>query len=707
MTHPSIRFAALLAASVACTLTVLACGPLSEEQYADNDPDRPEACAADAQDTLLCDCGATLTRTCEAGAWDRSCADACPTATNNGATNNGASNNGALNNGATNNGATNNAPPPTRCDDGSFEEQACGTCGVRTRACRGGQWSAWGTCEDTATCPPDDSCSPGLIASEPCADRCTFRQRSCDRTGQWGTWGACEHFAECETLSCNSGERRTEACGTCGARTSTCTDGAWSDGSSCAEDTCSACTTGESLGRACGTCGHQTATCARDGQWNAFGACEEPEAGCPATCASRAVLARSDSPEDIFVGLALLDADRLALSSLSWSNGTVRLVDLNSGDTVARQDFGDLWNNVMVPAISTPVVDRDRQTVYVAWQSWRAQFGDDGPTASLRALSADGTELWTAPVWSYGADDHYGVDLTPVLLGDEVLVNTGSAWGFSLVEPQLRAFDAATGAMRWSVSTFMSGDIAVQPDLEAVYTHTSALVLRNSPGTDSFQLLHNGLARTSSSGSVISMPLALSADGQTLYAAVRELHIDIQPAQDFVTAVDATSTTPDTFLWSRLLPEDEIIQGPPVLTPELLILPVTTGLLALDRATGEVAWVYEAPPGERLRDPVVGDDGTIYAMGWDAEANTVTLHGLSSQGQAAFVCVASERAAAANDPANHGSSAGGQLSPILLGGRLIVPIADELLTFDVPSEGLAASGWPRRRADAQNSARPR
>lgn len=65
------------------------------------------------------------------------------------------------------------------------ESRACGMCGVQTRDCAGGEWQAWGACEDEGECSPGahDSrgCGVGGIEARVCSDVCA-----------WGAFGACE-----------------------------------------------------------------------------------------------------------------------------------------------------------------------------------------------------------------------------------------------------------------------------------------------------------------------------------------------------------------------------------------------------------------------------------------------------------------------------------------------------------------------------------
>ena len=166
-------------------------------------------------------------------------------------------------------------PPDPTCS--GPREEACGSCGTRSRTCVAGGWSAWGACAGEGPCAPS--------TSEACEDGGT---RTCTGACQWG---ACGTPSTCTGLA-------VQACGNCGSQTRTCEGGEWSAWGACAgEGVCAAnatqacgaggtqicggnCQWGTCGGQACagvatqscGNCGTQTRTCT-EGAWSAWSAC--------------------------------------------------------------------------------------------------------------------------------------------------------------------------------------------------------------------------------------------------------------------------------------------------------------------------------------------------------------------------------------------------------------------------------------------------
>lgn len=242
-------------------------------------------------------------------------------------------------------------PPVSSTSCEGSATAACGSCGVRSRTCSAGVWSDWSACGAEGACAPNaseacagggqrvcgGSCQWGACsapqactgpASEACGN-CGTRARTCNG-GAWSTWSACTGEGACAldaTQTCGSGGSQvcvgacqwgecagqtcdgaaSEACGNCGSRSRTCTNGVWSSWSACAgEGSCTAaatrsCETGGTQSctascewgacegacagpsaQACGTCGTQNRTCA-NGSWSAWSTCEEGGACVPNT----------------------------------------------------------------------------------------------------------------------------------------------------------------------------------------------------------------------------------------------------------------------------------------------------------------------------------------------------------------------------------------------------------------------------------------
>jgi hypothetical protein len=158
-------------------------------------------------------------------------------------------------------------------------EQACGNCGTQIRTCVNGSWSDWGQCNGEGVCTPN--------ASESCG---TGGFRSCGGDCRW---------TACANQTCSAAVL-SEACGNCGTRTRTCSNGvvsAWSacsDQGTCAPNASEACANGGQrtcgglcqwgacsdpscagpASQACGNCGTQTRTCSA-GAWSDWSACSD------------------------------------------------------------------------------------------------------------------------------------------------------------------------------------------------------------------------------------------------------------------------------------------------------------------------------------------------------------------------------------------------------------------------------------------------
>ena len=173
-------------------------------------------------------------------------------------------------------------PPDPTCS--GPREEACGSCGTRSRTCVAGGWSAWGACAGEGVCAANATQACGAGGTQICGGNC-----------QWGTCGgqACAGVA-------------TQSCGNCGSQTRTCNNGTWSAFSACAgEGVCApatpqACGTGGTqtceptcqwgtctgqtcsgpTTQACGSCGSQSRTC-NNGTWSAWSTCAG-EGACPA-----------------------------------------------------------------------------------------------------------------------------------------------------------------------------------------------------------------------------------------------------------------------------------------------------------------------------------------------------------------------------------------------------------------------------------------
>jgi hypothetical protein len=175
-------------------------------------------------------------------------------------------------------------PVGASCAGLSF--QPCGDCGQQRRTCMNGKWSDWGQCLGQGVCTPN--------ASEMCG---SDGMRVCLNTCDWD---------DCTGQTCVG--NAVEACGNCGTRRRTCTNGEWSEwgecenSGQCAPGTTQACGVGGTQAcmgncqwgtcgtevcpgapsQACGNCGTQARTCdAETKQWSEFGACGQ-EGACEA-----------------------------------------------------------------------------------------------------------------------------------------------------------------------------------------------------------------------------------------------------------------------------------------------------------------------------------------------------------------------------------------------------------------------------------------
>ena len=210
------------------------------------------------------------------------------------------------------------------CDgDGA---RACGNCGTQTRSCENGKWSAWSDCDGEADCEPNsaEECADG--GSRSCEGNCKWGQcvnktcegattracgdcgsqsRVCDN-GEWSEWSECLGQGECAPDSnetCSSGGVRgcggdcrwgacfstecagpvTRSCGNCGTQTRSCTEGEWSDWSTCqAEGECA-----PNTNEACGNQGSRS--CGGSCRWTecAGQRCEGPTTEACGNCGTR------------------------------------------------------------------------------------------------------------------------------------------------------------------------------------------------------------------------------------------------------------------------------------------------------------------------------------------------------------------------------------------------------------------------------------
>jgi hypothetical protein len=187
--------------------------------------------------------------------------------------------------------------------DGAADDffEACETpCGVGTRTCSGGIWSPcsetnplvcvnYATCQTESMCvaacptdPPevcngvDDDCDGGVdegfqclagqTQTEACGS-CGTRTRTCTGGCSWGAWSACSGGGVC-----TPGQTESASCGDCGTKTRTCTASCtWGSYGSCTGQ--GVCSAGQTQSQACGNCGSQTRTCSSSCTWGSYGSC--------------------------------------------------------------------------------------------------------------------------------------------------------------------------------------------------------------------------------------------------------------------------------------------------------------------------------------------------------------------------------------------------------------------------------------------------
>lgn len=121
-------------------------------------------------------------------------------------------------------------------------QQECANCGIQTRSCNNGVWSAWGQCQGQG--PSLQSCG-----------NCGTQSRTCTN-GVWSTWGVCQNQGQCMP-------GQVQTCGSGGSLT--CDN-------SCRWGTCQGQACSGSPMQSCGNCGTQTRSCS-NGVWSAWGAC--------------------------------------------------------------------------------------------------------------------------------------------------------------------------------------------------------------------------------------------------------------------------------------------------------------------------------------------------------------------------------------------------------------------------------------------------
>ncbi|MEL6182166.1 MAG: hypothetical protein AAFS10_24620 [Myxococcota bacterium] len=341
--------------------------------------------------------------------------------------------------------------------------------------------------------------------------------------------------------------------------------------------------------------------------------------------------------------------------------------------------------------------DAAREQIYVAYTLWQSQFGEDAPEVYLTAIDREGEELWNTWVWSYSPDGgHSPGGLQPVLFGDEVAVNTASPFGaFEGPVEQIRGFTSSTGEMAWSVESHFTHPMVA--NAESLFVHNYGLVLNLAVGADAMGLLYiDSSNRQQRSGTPLSMPLAINRDGSVLYAANRAFHIDIQPANDWIVAIDTGTDDPESALWETELPHDRILSDGPVLSEELVVLPLANGIWALDRERGASRWVVDME--HPIGSAVVGDGGAIYFLEWGDEQAWVGA--VDMDGSPQFRCLLPVEGPFYD---SNGIDTTHRTTLILHDGRLMIPLGSKIVTLQVNSNSLAATGWPRRYGNNRNT----
>lgn len=156
------------------------------------------------------------------------------------------------------------APSDCACADGDVDQQVCGTCGFRERACDDRAWGPWGACSEAG------QCEPGEEETQDCG-ACGVDRRICTAECQWGDWQGCKSEGVCA-----AGVTQEESCGTCGGtRVRVCAEACqWEEWGACSVPPGSQCAPGDSETRDCERCGSQTRTCLDSCEWGQWSLCE-------------------------------------------------------------------------------------------------------------------------------------------------------------------------------------------------------------------------------------------------------------------------------------------------------------------------------------------------------------------------------------------------------------------------------------------------
>ena len=203
------------------------------------------------------------------------------------------------------------------CEGEVADQQVCGACGRRSRACEGGSFGAWSACgEGEGVCAPgvtedlrcdrcgvqlractaectwgqyqacigQGSCEPGDLETEVCPGGCGERKRLCGEDCQPGEWGPCENGG---VIGCAPGELEERPCGNCGKQRRVCAlDCAFGEWQPCASE--GECRPADEGAEACGVDGSRLRTCAETCAWGAFRPCNEAPQCSPEETESRA-----------------------------------------------------------------------------------------------------------------------------------------------------------------------------------------------------------------------------------------------------------------------------------------------------------------------------------------------------------------------------------------------------------------------------------
>ncbi len=149
------------------------------------------------------------------------------------------------------------------CTPGESEEEPCGSCGTRSRACAETfSWEQWTECTGEGMCPA------GEVETQPCGTACGEQTRTCDAACLWGDWTPCGQGGVCLP-----GEKEEMECGNCGLQEKFCGDDCyWAPWGDCVEG--AGCSAGETQTKECGNCGTATKSCTMDCQWGDWGSCQ-------------------------------------------------------------------------------------------------------------------------------------------------------------------------------------------------------------------------------------------------------------------------------------------------------------------------------------------------------------------------------------------------------------------------------------------------